>query len=99
MSVYYRGVAAERSDHVVQAGRTPTRRMRWGVRLGAAVAGAAVALAVPLSQEETLFVGWRDWVPAACFVVVVAAPVVAWVPVGRVRQHRVPSRPAAKGAR
>jgi apolipoprotein N-acyltransferase len=44
--VYYRGVAAERSDHVVQAGRAPTGK-RWGVRLGAAGAGAAVALAFP----------------------------------------------------
>jgi apolipoprotein N-acyltransferase len=40
-------VAAERSDHVVQAGRAPTGRKRWGVRLGAAGAGAAVALAFP----------------------------------------------------
>ena len=59
----------------------------------------AWTVAVPLSQEETLFVRWGDWVPAACFLVVAAAAVVAGVPAGRVRQHRVPSRPVAKGAR
>jgi hypothetical protein len=47
VGVYYRAVAAERSDHVVQAGRAPTGRTRWGARLGAAAAGAAVALAFP----------------------------------------------------
>ena len=49
MSVYDRGVATERSDHLVHAGRAPTGRKRWGVRLGAAGAGSAVALAFPQS--------------------------------------------------
>jgi apolipoprotein N-acyltransferase len=59
----------------------------------------AWTVSVPLSQEETLFVRWGDWVPAACLVVVVAAALVAWVPVRRVRQHRVPSRLGGQGAR
>jgi Ribbon-helix-helix protein, copG family len=42
-------VAAERSDHVVLAERAPTGWKRWGVRLGAAAAGAPVALAFPQS--------------------------------------------------
>jgi apolipoprotein N-acyltransferase len=59
----------------------------------------AWTVSVPLSQEETRFVRWGDWVPAACLVVVVAAALVAWVPVRRVRQHRVPSRLGGQGAR
>jgi apolipoprotein N-acyltransferase len=56
-------------------------------------------VAVPLSQEQTLFVRWGDWVPAACFVVVVVAALAACVPLGRRRQDPVRSRPVAKGAR
>jgi apolipoprotein N-acyltransferase len=58
----------------------------------------AWTVAVPLSQEKTLFVRWGDWVPAACFVVVVVAALAACAPLGRRRQHRAPPRPVAQGA-
>jgi apolipoprotein N-acyltransferase len=35
---------------------------------------------VPLSREDTLFVRWGDWVPAACLVVVLATVVAAAAP-------------------
>ncbi len=59
----------------------------------------AWTVAVPLSQEKTLFVRLGDWVPVACFVVVVVAALAACVPLGHRRRHRAPSRPVAKGAR
>jgi apolipoprotein N-acyltransferase len=59
----------------------------------------AWTVAVPLSQEKTLFVRLGDWVPVACFVVVVVAALAACVPLGYRRRHRAPSRPVAKGAR
>jgi apolipoprotein N-acyltransferase len=58
----------------------------------------AWTVTVPLSQEKTLFVRWGDWVPAACFVVLVVAAVAACVPLGHRRQRRAPSRPVAQGA-
>lgn len=58
----------------------------------------AWTVTVALSQEKTLFVRWGDWVPAACFVVVVVAALAACGPLGHRRQHRAPSRPVAKGA-
>jgi apolipoprotein N-acyltransferase len=48
---------------------------------------------VPLASEETLFVRWGDWVPAACFVVVLAAGAVA------VRRPTCVRRAAVAGAR
>jgi apolipoprotein N-acyltransferase len=41
---------------------------------------------VPLASEETLFVRWGDWVPAACLVVVLAAATAALARVRRVRR-------------
>ena len=35
---------------------------------------------VPLSREDTLFVRWGDWVPAACLMVMLATVMVAAVP-------------------
>jgi apolipoprotein N-acyltransferase len=70
------------------------RRLAW---VDQHVTGAWTVV-VPLSQEKTLFVRLGDWLPVACFVVVVAA-LAACVPLGNRRQHRAPSRPMEKGAR